>query len=315
MKLQTEIVLQPGRNPIDYDSKVLLLGSCFSENIGAKLKYFKFQVEVNPFGIIFHPVAIERLVERALNETFFSEKDIFFHNEQWHSFEAHSSISHPDKDKFLNILNNKLKQLNTSLNTATHIFFTYGTSWVYRHIAQDELVANCHKLPAQQFLKELLPVEDVTASIDKCCTLVKDSNAEVSCILTVSPVRHLKDGFVENTRSKAHLIAGLHEVVAPRDDIYYFPSYEILMDQLRDYRFYEEDMLHPNGLAIGMIWEKLNEVWISISTSELQKEIDTIQKGLQHRPFHAEGEAHKNFQKALEQKIARVKGALPFVEF
>ena len=315
MKLQTQIPLQKERHQIDYGSKVLLMGSCFTENIGGQLAFYKFQNLQNPFGIVFHPVAIEKLVTRAINEDFYIDTDVIFHNEQWHCFEAHSVLSTSEKDVFLNLLNQKLKQLREYLLAASHIIFTFGTAWVYRYIETDAIVANCHKFPQKKFLKELLTVEEVSASIDNTITLIKDVNPTVSIVYTVSPVRHLKDGFIENTRSKAHLIAGIRELVAPRKHIHYFPSYEIMMDEQRDYRFYAEDMLHPSKTAISIIWERFNQVWIASETVELQSEIKSIQSGLQHRPFNPESDAHKEFQKTLQEKIEAIQKIFPQINF
>lgn len=315
MKLQTKLHIQPERNPIDYKSKVLLFGSCFVENIGEKLAYYKFNTLQNPFGILFHPLAIEKLVTRALNETLFTEEDIFFHNEQWHCFEVHSELSDANKDAFLRKLNTQLAQLQKYLHTTTHFVLTYGTAWVYRFIETDLFVANCHKIPQKKFLKELTSVADIAASIENTATLLKDVNPNATFIHTVSPVRHLKDGFIENTQSKAHLIAGVHEHMAPKNNMYYFPSYELLLDELRDYRFYADDMLHPSPLAISIIWERFNTAWIASETEPLQKEIERIQAGLDHRPFHPEGDAHQSFLKNLQQKIESLQKAHPYITF
>lgn len=315
MKLQTEIPIHPERNPIDYASKVVLLGSCFSENVGAKFLYYQFQHLVNPFGILFHPFAIEQLITRAINETVFTEKDLVFHNEQWHCFEVHSSLSASNKEELLRKLNNILKQFQKEIETATHFIFTYGTAWVYRFIETDRYVANCHKIPQKQFLKELASVEEIAASIDNTITLIKSSNPNVVCIHTVSPVRHVKDGMVENTRSKAHLIAGIHEVISPRDRVHYFPSYEVMMDELRDYRFYTEDLVHPSNTAIQIVWEKFAEAWVSSEAKHFQKDIETIQNGLSHRPFHPESKAHQEFQKNLQKKIETLQKQLPYTNF
>ncbi|RMA57252.1 GSCFA domain-containing protein [Ulvibacter antarcticus] len=315
MKLQTQIPLSPERNQIDYSSKVLLMGSCFVEHIGDKMEFFKFQNLQNPFGIIFHPFAIEKLVTRAINEELFLEEDIFFYNERWHCFEVHSMLSASEKDEFLNRLNVQLKQLGEYLISASHIILTYGTSWVYRHIESDTIVANCHKIPQKKFLKELLSVEEVAASIDNTSALIKALNPNITFIHTVSPVRHLKDGFVENTRSKAHLIAGLHEQIDRRKQLHYFPSYEIVLDELRDYRFYKEDMLHPSKTAISIVWEKFNSVWVASETQSLQKKIQGIQAGLQHRPFNEDSDAHKEFKSDLQKDIAEIKTLFPHIEF
>jgi hypothetical protein len=315
MKLQTKIPLQPERHQIDYSSKVLLIGSCFTENIGGQLTFHKFQNLQNPFGIVFHPVAIEKLVTRAINEDFFIEEDLFFHNEQWRCFEVHSLLSHSDKDAFLKLLNTKLKQLLDYLLSASHIIFTYGTAWVYRYIETDAIVANCHKIPQKKFLKELLTVDEVSASTDNTITLIRDVNPNVSIVYTVSPVRHLKDGFVENTRSKAHLIAGIHEVSEAHKKNHYFPSFELMMDELRDYRFYTEDMLHPSKIAVAIIWERFNHVWIASETRALQSEIASIQSGLKHRSFNPESDSHKEFQRILQEKIKSLQKLLPHVSF
>ncbi|RFN59744.1 GSCFA domain-containing protein [Marixanthomonas ophiurae] len=315
MKLQTQITLTSQQNQIDYESKILLMGSCFTENIGGKLDYFKFQNLQNPFGIVFHPVAIEKLVTRAINEDFFTEADVFQHNEQWHCFEVHSKLSTSDKDAFISNLNDSLKNLKTYLEQASHIILTFGTAWVYRFIETDTIVANCHKIPQKKFLKELLSVEDVSAAIDNASTLIKTVNSNVTIVTTVSPVRHIKDGFVENMQSKAHLLSGLHEAISGQKQAFYFPSFEIMMDELRDYRFYEEDMIHPNNLATSIIWDRFKEVWITSETETLQKEIETIHNGLKHRPFNPSSEAHQKFQINLQKKIDTLQKKFPFIKF
>ncbi len=315
IKLQTTITVQQERDPIDYGSEVLLLGSCFVAHIGGKLDYYKFKTTINPFGIIFHPVAIERLVTRAINEEEFTEKDVFYHNEQWHCFDAHSTLSALKKEEFLCVLNDRLTLLKASIERATHIVLTVGTAWVYRHIASNEIVANCHKVPQKKFLKELLSVEAVTESIDKTVTLLKAENPSVKIITTVSPVRHLKDGFVENTLSKAHLISGVHQVVDPRQAIYYFPSYELMMDELRDYRYYTTDLLHPNTTATQLIWERFTKAWIASETEKTRKEVSSIQNGLRHKPFNPESEAHQIFLKQLAQQIEQLQRQYPHMQF
>jgi len=315
MKLQTNISLTPQKNQIDYNSKVLLLGSCFVENIGEKLEFYKFQNLQNPFGILFQPTAIENLVSRAIKEKPFTDDDIFFYNEQWHCFAVHSSLSKSNKDEFINSLNIKRIELLDHLKSATHIIFTYGTSWVYKNKESNCLVANCHKIPQKKFTKELVPIKDVSASISETISLIKELNPEVNFITTISPVRHLKDGFVENNRSKAHLISGLQKVIEEMKKVNYFASYEIMMDELRDYRFYKEDMIHPNKIAISIIWEAFNEVWIANETKQLQKEIEVIQLGLQHKPFHPESKAHQQFVKDLKNKISSLQKKKSHIKF
>ena len=316
MKFQTEIPIQKQQhNLIDYNSNILLTGSCFSENIGNKLTYFKFQSNQNPFGILFHPKAIEKLVTKAVNQETYTEKDIFFHNERWHCFDAHSNLSSSNKDKLLNSLNSSIQQTYKSLKSISHTIITLGTSWVYREIASDNIVANCHKIPQKKFLKELLSTEEITETLDAINTLIKSINPKASIIYTVSPVRHTKDGFIKNKQSKSHLLASIHSVVEPRKNIHYFPSYEIMMDELRDYRFYTEDMIHPNKTAINYIWEKFTSVWFNENSLKTMKEIDTIQKGLNHKPFNPNSEAHQQFLKKLQQKKETLIKMFPHISF
>lgn len=318
MKLKTEILLneQP-YNQIDYNSKVLLFGSCFSESIGEKFKYFKFQSAQNPFGILFHPLAIENLITNAINEKEYTNEDVFFHNEQWQSFDTHSKLSSPSKETLLNELNKQVQLTHKNITESTHIIITLGTAWVYRYIASDRIAANCHKVPQKQFLKELLSVDDIFNSLQAITSLLKSINNEVSIIFTISPVRHLKDGFVENTLSKAQLISAIHSFLAQPSvsNCNYFPSYEIMLDELRDYRFYAEDMLHPNQLAINYIWEKFKSVWISKQAYPTMDKVEEIQKRIAHKPFNPNSEKHKQFLQSLETKKKQLQGKFPHINF
>ncbi|WP_439131408.1 GSCFA domain-containing protein [Polaribacter sp.] len=316
MKFQTNISIQKEtRNQIDYNSKVLLLGSCFSENIGTKFNYYKFQSQQNPFGILFHPKAIENLIINSINEKIYSEDNLIYQNERWHCFDAHSSLSSHDKEQLLENLNLAVSKTHIDIKEASHIIITLGTSWIYRFIESDEIVANCHKIPQKKFLKELLTVDEITESLEAIISLLKSINNHINIIFTVSPVRHLKDGFIENTLSKSHLIAGIHSVVDKRNNTHYFPSYEIMMDELRDYRFYAEDMIHPNTTAINYIWERFVYSWFSETTLPTLKEIETIQKGMMHRPFNEKSEKHQLFLKNLSEKKERITAKYPFIKF
>lgn len=307
MNFRTQIPLQKVRNQIDYNSNISLVGSCFSENISKKLSYYKFKKFSNPFGILFNPVAIEKLITNAINEKQYSENDIFKLNERWHCFDAHSDLSSSDKNELLENLNTAVKLTNKELTEASHIIITLGTSWVYRFIKTDAIVGNCHKVPQKKFLKELLSVEEIFASLDNIVTLIKSVNATVNIIFTVSPVRHLKDGFVENSQSKAHLLAAIHQIVNPKNQVFYFPSYEIMLDDLRDYRFYNSDMVHPNETAVNYIWELFKHVWISENTTSVMKEVEIIQKGLAHKAFNPESKQHQQFLEDLHLKISTLK--------
>ena len=280
-----------------------------------KLDYFKFENTCNPFGIIFNPVSIEKLVYRITQQLFYTENDIFFHNESWHCYEAHSELSHSNKAAFLNSINGIIEKANGQISDASHVIITLGTSWVYRNIETNEIVANCHKVPQKQFKKELLSVEIIEQSIQNSIALIHNVNPNANFIFTVSPVRHIKDGFVENQVSKAHLIAALQTAISHLPSATYFPSYEIMMDELRDYRFYAEDMLHPSRVAIDYIWERFKETSISETAFSIMDEVQTIQKGLAHRPFNSNSESHQQFLSKLQDRITVVQKQFPRIKF
>lgn len=320
MKLQTQIPLQKADNQIDYGSKVLLLGSCFAENIGEKFGYYKFRSVVNPFGVLFHPMAVKNLVKAAVLGKTYSENDVFEHNETWHCFEAHSCLSSDSQSNLIANLNTAVTELRTQITKASHIIITLGTAWVYQHKETDKVVANCHKVPQKEFEKKLLSVQEIEECLQEIGTLVQSINENAQFIYTVSPVRHIKDGFVENHRSKSHLITALHSRMNPssfgggKEDAY-FESYEIMMDELRDYRFYETDMVHPNQLAIDYIWEKFASVWINEKAKPTMAKVDEVQRGLAHKPFNPSSSQHQKFKKTLEEKIAYLQDEFPFMKF
>jgi len=306
VNFRTNILLQKEENQIDYASKLLLIGSCFSENISKKLAYNKFDVASNPFGILFNPKALETLILNSLNEKIYTEKDVFLLNERWHCFDAHSDLNATDKNELISNLNYAVKSTNKQLKEATHIIITLGTSWTYRFTETNAIVGNCHKVPQKKFAKELLSIDEISASLKNICQRISAINPKATVIFTVSPVRHIKDGFVENSLSKAHLISAIHKTLGEVNGNY-FPSYEIMMDDLRDYRFYNSDMIHPNETAIDYIWEHFKHVWIQENTFSIMKEVDNIQKGLAHKPFNPDSEQHKAFLENLNQKIVDLK--------
>ncbi len=316
VQFRTEIPILKNQNPIDYNSKIVSLGSCFAENMGEKFEYFKFENAVNPFGIIFNPVSIENIISRIVHQKHFTQEDIFFHNERWHCYEVHSELSNPNKDEFLAGLNLIIQQSNNLIIQSTHIIITYGTSWIYKLKSSNAIVANCHKVPQKEFEKELLSVEVIQKSIQNTIALIQKVNPTCNVIFTVSPVRHIKDGFVENQRSKAHLISAIHNIVnCQLSIINYFPSYEIMMDELRDYRFYADDMLHPNPMAINFIWERFFQTQIEETIHPIMEEICAIQKGLAHRPFNPNSESHQLFLTNLTQKMKLLQEKIPHLTF
>ncbi|TFG76307.1 MAG: GSCFA domain-containing protein [Flavobacteriales bacterium] len=318
MKLQTQMPLTVASNQIDYQSFLWLLGSCFAENIEKKLEQHKFNVLGNPFGILFHPTSIERLLSRAVSQNMFTEKDLFFLNERWHCFEVHSDLSNAGKEDLLHSLNRALGFARQTMAQCTHILITLGTAWGYRHLYSGALVANCHKVPQREFEKELLSLAAIEECLENILGTIRTINPKAQLIFTISPVRHLKDGFIENQRSKSHLIASLGNWLATKsatEQLHYFPAYELMMDELRDYRFYEADMLHPNAVAIAYIWEKFKRVWISQKAFAIMDQVEEIQKSIQHRPFHPESEKHQRFRAVLREKIKGLEQRHPHMRF
>lgn len=323
MQFTTKVSIPKSNHPIDYNSKMLSLGSCFAVNIAEKFNYYKFQYIVNPFGILFHPVAIHEIIRRCIQQDFFSENEIFFHNERWHCFDAHSDLSDVNKENLLQKLNHSLFELKSQIESSSHILITYGTAWIYREKSTQKIVANCHKVPQSQFEKELLSATSIQKSVENTITLIQSVNPNASFILTISPVRHLKDGFIENQQSKANLISGIHQTLNSQLNtnnrqpitLNYFPSYEILMDELRDYRFYAQDMIHPNQMAIDYIWERFVATAIAEESIPIMEEVASIQKALAHKVFHPDSQSHQNFLLQLNQRMAQLQEKYPSIYF
>lgn len=322
MDFRTSIPIPQATPKITYDSRVFLVGSCFVENMGRKLDYYKLTQLQNPFGILFHPAAIAKFFKNIAENRVYTESDFFWSNEQWHCFDTHSSLSHSEKRIILERLNTKLDNARDFLQETTHLIITLGTAWSYFHLETEKLVGNCHKIPQNNFRKELQSVEEIEVSLNNIILFLKEINPEITVIFTVSPVRHLKDGFVENQRSKAHLITAIHKLLENKKSIpplgingSYFPAYELMIDELRDYRFYAGDMLHPSATAIDYIWSRFVETWFSQEAMQLLSKIETIQKGLSHRPFNPDSAAHLKFLKKLEQQISEIQKQHPGIRF
>jgi hypothetical protein len=267
----------------------------------------------NPFGIVFNPMAIERLLSLAVNQEELTTQDVFENNGVWNSFLAHSKVYSLSSGQLLTNLNQLILSLYEYLKTAQHLIITYGTAWVYRHIESDQLVANCHKLPNKKFLKELLTPDQIAESLAASIAIVKTINPTIVTVATVSPIRHIKDGMVQNSQSKAHLLAGIHQIIEPKSNVLYFPSYEIMMDELRDYRFYKEDLIHPNDQAIAYIWERFIGSFMTKNTQDLMQEVTQLKTALAHKPIQPNSSAHSDFAQQLEQKIVAFKQNHPHI--
>lgn len=321
MQFRTQIAIQKTKSPIDYHSKMVLIGSCFAESMAQKFDYFKFQNIANPFGIMFNAISIENIIDRIANNKLFAEKDIFFQNDAWHCFEVHSCLSHPDKNIFIDQLNLILLQTSSYFSMATHFIFTFGTSWVYRNILNNQVVANCHKMAQSHFNKELISIDATQKSIENIILLILSINAKAKFIFTISPVRHIKDGFFENNVSKGILqqaffiVLHSQELQSARNTLEIFPSYEIIMDELRDYRFFEADMLHPNQIAIDYVWQQFVLSNVNSNTQYLLKKVEAIQKMLGHRSINFNADATKKLSEKIQIDMQLLNNSNPEIIF
>ncbi|MDT8347216.1 MAG: GSCFA domain-containing protein, partial [Flavobacteriaceae bacterium] len=288
MLFRTKVSIPNFKNRIDYASKVFSIGSCFAIHISEKLGYYKFDTLTNPIGILFHPRAIARFLERTAHSACYDKKDVFFRNEQWQCFEAHSTMNCSTEEAIIINLNQALNTAKNYIKHATHCIITLGSAWVYQEKTTDNIVANCHKLPASNFEKKLLSPEEIHESLQLIKTCVHQLNPNCHILFSLSPVRHLKDGLIENAQSKALLLAGIHSFLTAQQDenLNYFPACEIMMDELRDYRFYADDMLHPSVKAIEYIWEQFKDAALGPKAEDTMQRVASIQKRLLHKAFN-----------------------------
>lgn len=302
MELSTKIEGYNTNTSIDYHSKLMLVGSCFSDSIADKLSSHLFDVNSNPFGISYNPISISKSILAIANQKNFEETDFIQDKDLWFHYDLHSSFSGIDRSELVNVVNTKIKQAHQQLKEASHLFVTLGTAFVYELKATNSIVANCHKQNANLFEKNLLSTTEIYDSIEQLHQTVKALNPQLQLIFTISPVRHKKDGLIENNRSKAHLRTALFEFLDKHPDCEYFPSYEILLDELRDYRFYDRDLLHPNSLAIDLIWERYVELYMKDSCKADMKTALTIFKADSHKAFQPESQEHREFLKKNDQR-------------
>lgn len=271
---------------ISYQTPVVSLGSCFAEHIGQRLIDQLFPTVLNPMGIVYNPASMLACVKRLVDGRHFEANEVFKHEGLWHSFLHHGRFSHPDQNETLALMNAELEKGAAQIRDAEVMLITLGTAWIYRHNETGEVVNNNHKLPNHQFTRELLSVHQVADLLREMFDLVRTVNKKARWICTVSPVRHLKDGAAGNNRSKAHLLAALHEVMDQADNAYYFPGHEILLDELRDYRFYQTDFAHPSSEAIEYIWERFGNTFFESKTEKVVREVEQLLSDKAHRPLH-----------------------------
>lgn len=283
MKFRTELLISPFSFTIDHSKSVVLLGSCFSENIGQRLKSFHFNTKVNPHGTVFNPHSLAQILEIALEKQAITPEFICSVNGLYKSYLHHSSLFAHSKKDLQSAIALKNAELLAAIRQCQIVFITLGTAWVYALINGKGLVNNCQKQAQILFNKRLLSLTEIKDSIEKTIAQLKQLNPYIQLVFTLSPVRHIKDGFAENNLSKALLLAGIHSVFEKWTNCHYFPSYELVIDDLRDYRFYEKDLIHPNEIAIDYVWQKFESAFFGIKTQEINRKIERLNAALKHR--------------------------------
>lgn len=302
---RTEITCKQG-NPIALNEAILTTGSCFADQLGKWLLNSKFKALVNPFGTNYNPISIHKNLTDSIN----SEVDNNLLTEQqgiWHHFDYHSQWSSPDKKELIDSIRNQQTLIKEYLSQTKVIVITYGTAWVYKHKVHNKLVANCHKVPSGEFDKQLLSVEEISQSFNTLHSIIKSINKNIRFILTVSPVRHIKDTLQMNSVSKACLRLACHQLARQHQEVEYFPSYEIMMDDLRDYRFYDRDMIHPSQEAVEYISQKFSDQYFTSEVKTFIGKWSAIKQALAHKPYHPHSTAHQNFLKDLLYKLNSIK--------
>ncbi len=303
MLFRTEIQADPFPQQLDIQDNTLLLGSCFAEHMGQGLEELKLSVLVNPAGIIFNPISLFSFLEKSIKQELPKKKDFVERDQISYHYAFHSDLADQDWVKLAEKITDIYQKTTFFLNKSHFLYLTFGTAYVYERLETQEIVANCHKMPSHYFEKRLLNVSEIIHSFEKIYALLPPN---LQLVLTLSPVRHLKDTLPLNSLSKAVLRLAIYEICSKFKNVHYFPAYELLLDDLRDYRFYASDLLHPNEQAIDYIFEKFATSFFSPALKEFQKKWLPIKKALAHKPFWAESEKHQAFLKNLLAKLDAV---------
>jgi GSCFA family len=315
MELLLPFQVTPSPIKISYADKIIFIGSCFTEEIGRQMLNLKFDVLQNPNGILYDPVSISSALVSYVDNKKFTENGLCMLDEMWHSWQHHSVFSGMDKETVLRNINNSQDAAHRFLKTSSWLIITLGTSYNYRLKKAGEPVANCHKAPQDFFEKKLLPVEDIIYNLSAAVLKLQAFNPQLKTIFTISPVRHVRDGVIENNRSKARLIEAVHSVREKMQNVFYFPAYELIIDVLRDYRFYKKDLVHPSDTAIEYVFESFCNTFIDEAGKKLLEEIKMIIAAMNHKPFQSESVAHKKFREAQLEKIKKITARFPSMDF
>ena len=313
MNLQTHVTIPKSNFDLSHHSSMLLFGSCFSENIGQRLIDNKFSVNVNPFGILYNPLSILNAINRLLDKKLFLEDDFHFYNGLYHSFMHHGSFSNSNLTDAIENANNAFNIASAKLENANALLVTFGTSYVYRLKASGDVVGNCHKLPADYFVRDRLSIEEISLAWTNIISILTSANPNLKIVFTVSPIRHFKDGAHQNQLSKSILHLSIENLLNQfPENVHYYPAYEVVMDQLRDYRFYTDDMMHPSLLAQTYIWARFGETYFSDDTLNINSEWQKLSQALNHKPYNPNSKSYRMFLSRTINDIQAFEEKYPF---
>ncbi len=321
MKFHSEFSIQKPERLVSHRDQLLLMGSCFTENIGEKLRKHQFRVMENPNGILFNPVSVAEALTAYIGNKQITVSDLFEHQEAWHSWKHHSRFSGITAEDCVQKINTATHAAHVCMKKADHLLITLGSAWVYAltdkaaNAIPGSIAANNHKAPVDWFSKRLLSAGETFSLLDELMKQLLVFQPDIQVIFTISPVRHLREGLIDNNRSKAVLIQAVHQLVQAYPQLYYFPAYELVIDDLRDYRFYAEDLVHPNYQATQYVWEKFTDACMSEATKALMKEIAEINLAHQHKPFHPSTTHHQKFLASYLVKTKALQEKHPYLDF
>jgi hypothetical protein len=316
-EFRTVVELEKPLFEITYKSPLMFIGSCFSDNIGSELKRFRLPVLLNPFGVQYNPVSIEQSLHLIIDNSVIDLNQLVHHKGLWHSFQLHGSFSHPEKEVLIETANEAVRKSHVFLKNASYLLVTFGTAWVFKHKQMGRVVSNCHKIHAKDFDRYRLKVTDIALSWNILLKKLRKFNPELKIIFTVSPVRHFKDGAHENQLGKSTLFLAIDEIRSgfPPEITGYFPSYEIVNDELRDYRFYAEDMIHISPSAVKYIMKKFSNVYFSKSTQMCLGEMEKLAKAVEHKVEGASRNELEVFKERMIKKVNELDKKYPFINF
>ncbi len=314
-KFHTEVDIPNYGWQTGYGKKNMFIGSCFTENVGNRMAELAYNVDINPFGILYNPVSVGNSLQILLDKKTFDESDLIEAGGLWHSFYHHGRFSSTKPEESIGKINERIKSSAEYLLNTDFLFLTFGTAWVYNYKKTGQTVSNCHKIPAKEFQKTRLSVSEIVEFLNPIFERIVSVNPEIKIIFTVSPIRHWSDGAVENQRSKSALILAIDELIKRngQKNMAYFPAYEIVMDELRDYRFYAEDMIHLTDVAVTHIWEKFSDRLIDRKSREVSNRVNKILLAKKHRPIHRNTNEFKNFLKLTLNQIDKITVEFPHI--